>query len=107
MLAKDLLGFELAVEGFEDPVLEDVAVARLDVAEDEADAGGTMVEDDSFSFERFTGIVNLEEQVAFQFEGGTRFDKAALKAEFGDTSGEHRFGRVCRGDFGGCIERKS
>jgi hypothetical protein len=28
-LAGDLLGLELAIEGFEDPVLEDVAVARL------------------------------------------------------------------------------
>jgi hypothetical protein len=29
-----LLGLELAIEGFEDPVLEDVAIARLYVPED-------------------------------------------------------------------------
>jgi hypothetical protein len=33
-LAGDLLGLELAIEGFEDPVLEDVAIARLYFAED-------------------------------------------------------------------------
>src|SRR6267378_3601659 len=37
-LAGNLLGFELAVEGFDDPVLEDVAVAGLYFAEDEAEA---------------------------------------------------------------------
>ncbi len=37
-LAGDLLGFELAIEGFDDPVLENVAIAGLYFAEDETEA---------------------------------------------------------------------
>jgi hypothetical protein len=37
-LAGNLLGFELAIEGFEDPVLEDVAEAGLYLAKHEAEA---------------------------------------------------------------------
>ena len=67
-LAGNLLGFELAFEGFEDPVLEDVAVAGLHVAIGEADARGPGVEDDCFGFEGFSLIVNLEQDAVLFFE---------------------------------------
>lgn len=60
-LAGNLLGFELAIEGFEDPVLEDVAEAGLYVAKHEAQARWPGVKDYRLGFERFSGIVNLQQ----------------------------------------------
>ena len=79
-LTGDLLGLELAVEGFQDPVLEDVAIARFDSAEDQADAGGTGIKDDGLGFESFTVLVNLQENGVFQFKGGGGFEKTAHQA---------------------------
>jgi len=106
-LAGDLLGFELAIEGFEDPILEDVAVVGLYFAEDEAEAGWADVEDYGFGFEGFSGIVNLQGHVALFFEGGGGFEEAALQAQFGYTRRETRFGRVFGSDLGISIEGKS
>jgi hypothetical protein len=106
-LAGDLLGFELAVEGFEDPGLEDFAVAGFYFAEEQAEAGGAGVEDDGFGFEGFAGIVNFQSDMALFFEGGSGLEEAALQAEFGDTSGKNRFGRVLGSDFGVSVEGKS
>jgi hypothetical protein len=75
-----LLGLELAIEGFEDPVLEDVAMAGLYFAEDEAKAGWTDIEDYCFGFEGFTGFVNLQVHLVLFFEGGSRLDEAAQQA---------------------------
>ena len=58
-LAGNLLGFELAIEGFENPFLQNVAIAGLYFAEDEAQAGWPGVKDYCFGFERFSGVVNL------------------------------------------------
>ena len=77
-LTGDLLGFELAVEGFDDPVLEGVAVARFYVAEGEANARGTSVEDDGFGFEGFSALVDSYEDVALLMERGRGFEEAAL-----------------------------
>ena len=104
LLGGDLLGLELAVQGFEDPVLEDFAVAGLDCAEDQAEAGLAGVEDDCFGFERFAVFVNAQRDTTFKIEGGGSLDEAAHQAEFGDTAGESRLGRAFGSDFGGCIE---
>ena len=106
-LPRDLLGLKLAVEGFEDPVLEDVAIAGLDAAEDQADAGFACVEDDRLGFERFAVLVNPQQDAALRLKGGGGFDEAAHQAELGDTAGESRFGRAFGSDFGGCVEGKS
>ena len=106
-LAGDLLGFELAVKGFEDPVLEDIAIAGLDFSKEEAQAGWPGVKDYSFRFEGFAGIVNFQEHLAFFRKGRGGFEKAALQAQFGDTSWDDRFRRAFGSDFGGCVERKS
>lgn len=105
--AGDLLGLELAVEGFENPILEDVAIAGLDCAEDQADAGLPGVEDDCFGFERFAVLENPQEDAALNIKGGGGFEEAAHQAELGDTAGDGRFGRGFGSDFGGCVERKS
>jgi hypothetical protein len=102
-----LLGFELAVEGFEDPVLEDCAIAGLYVAEGETQTGWADIKDYSFGFEGFTGVSNFQEHMVLFFEGGRGFEEAALQAQFGHTSGENRFGRAIRSDFGSCVERKT
>lgn len=107
MLAGDLLGFELAVEGFEYPVLEGVAVTGFYVAEDEAKARETGVEDDGFRFEGFAGLVDSDEDVALLVERGRGFEEAALQADFRDTAGNRRFGRGFGRDFGCGIKRKS
>lgn len=106
-LAGDLLGLELAVEGFEDPVLEEVAVAGLYFAEGDAEAGGTGVEDHGFSFEGFAGFMDLEQDAAFFFERGGGFEEAALQAEFGDAAGDERFWRGFRSDLGVGVEGKT
>ena len=106
-LAGDLLGFELAVEGFENPVLEGVAVARLYVTEDEAETGGAGVEDDGFGFERFSGLADSYEDVALLVERGRGFEEAALQAEFGHAAWKCSLGRAVGGDFGCGIKRKS
>jgi hypothetical protein len=106
-LAGDLLGFELAVEGFEDPVLEDFAMAGFYFTEDEAEARGAMVEDDGFGFEGFAIVVNLEQDVALQFEQGGGFEETALEAEFGDAAGGDGFRRGLRSDFGMGVKGKA
>ena len=106
-LARDLLGFELAVEGFENPVLEDVALAGFYVAEDEAKARRASVENDGFGFEGFSGLVDSYEDVALLEERGRGFQEAALQADFRDTAGNSRFGRGFGRDFGCGIKRKS
>ena len=58
-LAGDLLGLELAIEGFEDPSLEDFAVPGLYFAEDETQAGWPGVEDYRFGLEGFSGFANF------------------------------------------------
>jgi hypothetical protein len=105
--AWDLLEFELAIEGFEDPGLESVAVAGLYFAEDEAEAGGAGVEDDGFGFEGFSGIANLEGHVALFFERGGGFEETALQAQFGHACGENRLGRAIGNDLGVSIEGKA
>jgi len=79
-LAGDLLGLELAVEGFENPGLEDVAVAWLYLAVEEAEAGGASVEDDGFGFEGLAFIVNLEQDAVLFFERGGGFEETAQQA---------------------------
>jgi hypothetical protein len=79
-LAGDLLGFELAIEGFEDPVLEDFARAGLYFAEDETEARWPDVEDNCFGFEGFSGVANLHQDVVLLFEGGGGFEKTAKQA---------------------------
>lgn len=106
-LAGDLLGFELAVEGFEDPVLEDVAIAGLDFSKEEAQAGWPGVKDYRFGFEGFAGVVNFQEDLALFRKGRGGFEEAALQAQFGDTPRDNRFRRAFRSDFGCCVERKS
>ena len=106
-LAGDLLGLELAVEGFENPVLEDVAIAGFDSAEDQADAGGAGIKDDCLGFEGFAVLVNLEENGALQFKGSGGFEETAHQAEFGDASGQSRARGGFRSDFGVGVEGKS
>ncbi len=106
-LGGDLLGLELAVEGFENPVLEDVAIAGFDCAEDQADAGGAGIKDDGLGFEGFAVLVNPEENGVFQFKGGGGFEEAAHQAELGDASGESRAGGGFRSDLGVGVEGKS
>ena len=103
-LAGDLLGLELAVEGFEDPVLENVTIAGLDSAEDQAEAGLPGVKDDRLGFERFVVLVNPQQDAALRLKGGGGFDETAHQAELGDTPGKSRFGRAFGGDFCGCVE---
>jgi hypothetical protein len=106
-LAGDLLGFELAVEGFEDPVLEDFAVAGLYFAEDETEAGWPGVEDYRFGFEGFSGFANFQIHVALFVEGSRGFEETALQAQFGRPCGEHRFRRGFGSDLGIRVEGKS
>ena len=68
-LAGNLLGFELAIESFEDPLLQDVPEMGLDFAEDETQAGGASIEDYCFGLEMIAGIANLEQHEALHFEG--------------------------------------
>jgi len=77
-LAGDLLGFELAIEGFEDPVLEDFAVAGLYFAEDETQAGWPGVEDQRFGLEGFTGFANFQIHVVLFLKGRSGFEETAL-----------------------------
>ena len=106
-LAGDLLGFELAVESFDDPVLQGVAVASLYVTEDQADARGAGIEDDGFGFEGLSVLVDSYEDLALLVERGRGFEEAALQAEFRDTAGNHRFRGGFGCDFGCAIKRKS
>lgn len=106
-LAGDLLGLELAVEGFENPVLEDVAIAGLDSTEDQAYAGGPGIKDDCLGFESFAVLVNLQVNGAFQFKGSGGFEETAHQAQLGDASGQSRARGGLRSDFGVGVERKS
>lgn len=106
-LPGDLLGFELAVEGFEDPVLEDFAIAGLYVSKGEAKARGAGVENDGFGFKRFTRVVDRHEDVALFMERRGGFEEATLQAKLGDTPGKSRFGRTLGSDFGSGVEGKS
>ena len=106
-LTRDLLGFELAVEGFEDPVLEGVAVAGFYVAEGETNARGAGVEDDGFGFEGFSALVDSYEDVALLVERSSGFEEAALQAEFSDTAGKRSLGRAVWRDFCCGIKGKS
>lgn len=106
-LPGDLLGLELAVERFENPVLKHVAIAGLDSAEDQAEAGLPGIKDDRLGFERFMILVDPQQDAALELKGGRGFDEAAHQAELGDTPGECRFGRAFVSDFGGCVEGKS
>ena len=106
-LTEDLLGLELAVEGFEDPVLEDVAIAGFDSAEDQADAGGAGIKDDGLGFEGFAVLVNLQEDGVFQCKGGGGFEKTAHQAELSDAPGEGRARGGFRSDLGVGVEGKS
>ena len=49
-----LQGFELVIEGLEDPLLEDVSEVGLDFAEDETDARRPDIKDGCFGLELFT-----------------------------------------------------
>jgi hypothetical protein len=106
-LAGDLLGFELAVEGLEDPVLEDFAVARLYFAEDETQAGWPGVEDHRFGLEGFFGFANFHIHVALLLKGRSGFEETALQAQLGHPRGETRFRRGFRSDFGIRVEGKA
>ena len=106
-LAGDLLGLKLAVEGFENPVLEDVAIAGLDPAEDQADAGWAGIKDDGVGFEGLAVLVNLQENGTLQFKGSGGFEETAHQAEFGDASGQSRARGGLRSDFGVGVEGKS
>jgi hypothetical protein len=102
-----LLGFELAIEGFDDPILEDVAEAGLNFAKDEAQAGWPGVKDYRFGLKRFSGIVNLEQYSVLRLKGGGCLQETAHQADLCDVGGEHRFRRTLRSDFGVCVEGKS
>jgi hypothetical protein len=102
-----LLGFELAIEGFEDPVLEDVAIAGLDFSKEEAQAGCPGVEDYGFGFEGFAALVNFQVHLALFRKGRGGFEKAALEAQFGDTAGDNRFRRAFGSDFGVGVKGES
>jgi len=106
-LAGDLLGFELAVECYKDPVLEDFAVAGLYFAEDETEAGWPGVEDHRFGLEGFTGFANFQIHVALCLKGGSGFEETALQAQLGYPSGETRFRRSFGSDFGIRVEGKA
>ena len=106
-LAGNLLGFELAVEGFKDPVLEDIAEAGLYIAENETQARWPNIEDYCFGFEGFTGIANLQQYLMVLLEGGGGFEETALQAQLGYTPGNKGFRRAFRSDLCVSVERKS
>jgi hypothetical protein len=106
-LAGNLLGFELAVEGLEDPVLEDVSVAGLYSAEGETQAGWADVEDDGFGLEGFSGVANLQQYLMFLLEGGRGFEETALQAQLGYPPGDNGFRRGFRSDVGVRVEGKA
>ena len=106
-VAESTLEFELAVQGGENPFLENGAAIGIHVAKGEAHAhSGFCVGYGSFGFEVLVHMENFYEDGSLRGEGCGGLRVTAVQAEFGDAGGEGGGGRGFWGDFGGSVESK-
>jgi hypothetical protein len=99
--------FEFAVQGGENPFLENGTAVGIHLAKGEAHAlGGFCVGYRGFGFEVLVGMENFYENGGLHGERGRSLGVTAEEAEFSDAGGKAGGGRIFRGDFCGSVERK-